>query len=121
MNTPSHIVDSLPLYQCHKQVRAAEITKIDRLQSAPSHEVVPCRLTLRLPDDGFSHVTVSVGYMQLNNPQIGGFFLVDSSPSGGGFPSYCSGMKFQADYALHRAEETDPQEGDQKPEQEPGA
>ena len=82
---------TLPLYQCHKKVRALEIREI---QYHPTPGVV---LALHNPDGEFhSFRTVSDGYFERHNPQIGGYWVLYED----GYESFSPAEAFEGGYTL---------------------
>lgn len=80
---PSDERKELPLYQCHKQVRAAKITGM-----------VDGGRTLVLGEYGT--VTPGVVWLNKHQPAVGGFYVV----YGDGYTSYSPASSFYAGYAL---------------------
>lgn len=79
----------MPLYNCHKQVRALKIEEIcppltEGLQGA----------RLAIVDAGFAPVTVSDEYMKKHSPQAGGYYVVYED----GYQSYSPAKAFEEGY-----------------------
>ena len=58
----------LPLYQCHKRVRAVKIHQV-KTNAAGQWVIVP-------DEDGIAPIVVTQEYMAKHSPQAGGYFLV---------------------------------------------
>lgn len=81
---------SLPLYTCHKQVRALLIATIN-------HDVTPEGEALITPQDAtYPPFTVSEEYCRKHNPQAGGYFVVYED----GYQSWSPGRVFEGGYTL---------------------
>lgn len=78
----------LPLYQCHKKVRAAKISGITLLQSGSSL----VRLTL---DEIGGYVDVTSAYVAKHEPKVGGYFVAYDD----GYVSYSPAKAFEEGYA----------------------
>jgi len=72
----------LPLYQCHKQVRAAKITGIDHQDSLLALNAI----------EGWIQVTSE--WMQKHNPGIGGYYVQYAD----GYTSYSPAQAFEENY-----------------------
>lgn len=83
----------LPLYNCHKQVRAAKITSI-RGEPDGSHVLV----LASLQDDGGDPLlaVVPADFIAKHSPAIGGYFVLYKD----GYSSYSPADAFEDGYAL---------------------
>ena len=102
-------MQQLPLYQCHKKVRAAKITCItgpDGFADGHAEIVTDVQDPACLP--GAGHITVSVDADWLTrNPKlaVGGYFVVYED----GYTAYSPAEPFESGYTLFSegAEETE--------------
>lgn len=75
--------NQLPLYRCHKEVRAAKILGIETAFSY-------ARLTL----EEYGDIYVTEEYLKKHAPHIGGYFVVYAD----GYQSYSPAKAFQEGY-----------------------
>jgi hypothetical protein len=80
----------LPLYECHKKVRAAKITDV-RYQD-PEQSV----LTLDPGDGSKIEIWVRNGFIAKHNPQAGGYYVMYED----GYVSYSPAKAFEEGYSL---------------------
>lgn len=88
----------LPLYNCHKQVRAAKITDIN-------YDRHGAQLVLEVPcGEAVTTDTreVDMAFMDKHRPKIGGYFV---EYLGDGYTSFSPAGPFEAGYALASAEQ----------------
>lgn len=79
-------LNQLPLYQCHKKVRAI---KIKRIESADSGErLIP-------EDENYNPIFVSSAYMQKHSPEVGGYFVLYAD----GYQSFSPAKAFENGYS----------------------
>lgn len=80
----------LPLYDCHKQVRASKIGSI-----APNEEG---GATLNCTDaDGYAHtIPVTQEYLDKNKPEVDGYYVLYVD----GYHSYSPAKAFEEGYTL---------------------
>lgn len=76
---------SLPLYQCHKQVRAAKIAKVDTSFVRPE---------ISFEDASLAPVSVDAAWVAKHQPQAGGYFVVYAD----GYRSYSPADAFEDGY-----------------------
>lgn len=81
--------DDLPLYNCHKQVRAAKIMAIDR-----GAGLTPSGAMLVFDDPNYAPIEVSAEYMTKHNPQVDGYFVVYKD----GYQSFSPAAAFEEGY-----------------------
>lgn len=80
----------LPLYDCHKQVRASKIGSI------VSHDGIGASLNCT-DADGYAHVIeVTQEYLSKNKPQVGGYYVLYID----GYHSYSPAKAFEEGYTL---------------------
>lgn len=78
-------MNELPLYQCHKRVRACKIKAVTRTATGWIIE----------PEEGFLEpIPVSVDYVTKHQPAPGGYFVTYED----GYRSYSPGTAFEAGY-----------------------
>lgn len=78
----------LPVYRCHKEVRAVKIAKIDASADGTTDSVLtPTEL-------GYAPIGVSDDFMRRHSPKVGGYFVVYED----GYISYSPGAPFEAGY-----------------------
>ena len=73
----------MPLYQCHKKVRALKIMAVNH----PLKRIVP-------NEPGFKSFTVSQEYLDRHRPQAGGYFVQYED----GYVSYSPAKAFEEGY-----------------------
>lgn len=78
---------SLPLYQCHKRVRAVKIAQVKATSSA--------RWIIVPEDPGVEPIAVPLEYVARHSPQPGGYFVVYDD----GYQSFSPAAAFEAGYA----------------------
>lgn len=76
---------TLPVYVCHKRVRAGKIVGINSMNRELSLDVGPCQVA----------VQVSVEYMAKHKPQLGGYFVRYED----GYESFSPAAAFEGGYA----------------------
>lgn len=93
----------LPLYQCHKKVRAAKISQLEILATGWRHQApdaVPehvAALHLVSPSGAsLGSIKVSAGFMEKHQPQEGGYYVVYED----GYPSYSPAKPMEEGYSL---------------------
>lgn len=85
-------MSALPLYQCHKKVRAAKIAQIKTVDEIHDYRV------LIVPEDKkIPAFRVSDAYMDKHKPQVGGYFVVYD---GDGYQSFSPAKAFEEGYTL---------------------
>lgn len=77
---------SLPLYQCHKQVRAAKIAKVDTSFVRPE---------ISFEDASLVPVAVTPAWFVKHQPQVGGYYVVYAD----GYASYSPAQAFEDGYS----------------------
>jgi hypothetical protein len=77
----------LQLYQCHKQVRALKIKKIEQVESET--RIIP-------ENPNYDPFFVSYRYMRRNEPQEGGYFVINDN----GHASFLPAKDFEEGYSL---------------------
>lgn len=82
---PTKDTDPLPLYACHKQVRAAKIVGLDPEPHGPS---------VALVFDGHDAVLVDREWVARHKPQTGGYFVVYAD----GYQSFSPAKAFEDGY-----------------------
>ena len=82
-------LDAMPVYQCHKQVRALMISSICLLQNDPNGAAV---ISFDNPD--FTPVMVTREWIEGHKPEIGGYFVRYED----GYLSYSPAAPFEAGY-----------------------
>jgi hypothetical protein len=83
-------LDALPLYRCHKEVRAVRIKEIHPL-AVPADEA-GARI---VPDDAtIKPFTVSGAYLRKHSPQPGGYFVLYED----GYQSFSPAKAFEEGY-----------------------
>lgn len=82
---------SLPLYKCHKEVRAAKITHVDGNWAGNRNTLI-----LDAGEDEPVTVGVSSAYMDKHQPKAGGYYVVYES----GYESWSPAEDFEAGYSL---------------------
>jgi hypothetical protein len=80
--------DKLPVYQCHKVVKAAKILSV-RLQGEPESV-----LELDLAP-GRASVVVDAAFMLKHSPKVGGYFVIYED----GYQSWSPAEAFEAGYS----------------------
>jgi len=73
----------LPKYNCHKQVWALKIAKLDGNQITPAEEE-------------FAPFSVSPSYITKHNPQVGGYYVLYKD----GYCSFSPAAAFEEGYTL---------------------
>lgn len=86
-------MSSLPLYQCHKRVRAAKISAIDQ-GTAPNNVGGTWLLSL----EGAGSVEVPHEWLKKHNPEAGGYFVHYDD----GYTSFSPAKAFEEGYAQVR-------------------
>jgi hypothetical protein len=81
---------TLPLYQCHKRVRAAKV------KDCASSTVSPGAHCLRFDDAAIQPVIVEDWWVKKHQPQPGGYFVVYED----GYTSYSPAAAFEGGYTL---------------------
>jgi hypothetical protein len=79
----------LPLYQCHKRVRAAKINQISFAVDAPR-----CVLVLGSPEDRSGIVEVSADWIREKRAEVGGYYVEYDD----GYTSYSPAKAFEDGY-----------------------
>ena len=88
------IFAALPLYQCHKQVRAFKINLIEQGKlNEPTQFTGGSYWLLSSPPDGQA-VEVPDDYIQKYNPEVGGYFVAYDD----GYMSYSPSGAFEGGY-----------------------
>lgn len=77
----------LPLYQCHKQVRACKIAAV--ANGPHGWEVIPA-------DQSLDAIKVTLNYVEKHQPRPGGYLVVYRD----GYMSYSPGREFEDGYTL---------------------
>lgn len=85
--------EALPLYQCHKQVRAARIVEVLQLYDADDHGDERWITRLVLDVGGF--IDVDRAFRIKHQPAIGGYLVVYDD---GAYLSYSPAAPFEAGY-----------------------
>jgi hypothetical protein len=88
----------MPRYQCHKQVWALKIAKLDldlTLAVAEDRETTG-GAWITPSDDGYGKFHVDAGYMRKHKPQEGGYYVVYED----GYKSYSPSEAFESGYTL---------------------
>jgi hypothetical protein len=75
----------MPLYQCHKQVRALKIAAVD-------HHPAGARITPA--DEGFGAIEVDAEYVIKHRPHGGGYYVVYED----GYKSFSPAAAFEGGY-----------------------
>ena len=84
-------MSDLPVYKCHKEVRACKIGSIG--QRLVAGEGVVTEIT---PADGFEVFEVSADYMKKHLPEAGGYYVRYAD----GYESYSPAKPFEEGYTL---------------------
>jgi hypothetical protein len=87
---------NLPLYTCHKQVRAAKIMSIRPLQEDYT-QALQLELGTNVPSD----LTVDIEWVQKHRPQAGGYLIQYAD----GYTSYSPAAPFEEGYTRAHTEE----------------
>lgn len=100
-NRPQALRNALPLYRCHKTVRAL---KIKAIQQAPADQerIHAGGDWLLIPEDG-RHSPITVGhdkFVAKHSPQPGGYYVVYED----GYASYSPAKAFEEGYTLEPEE-----------------
>jgi hypothetical protein len=72
MEMPEHIVGAqreMPRYQCHKQVWALKIKRIELAPAGAMPSIIP-------DDDGYGPIHVSSEWIDKHKPVVGGYYVV---------------------------------------------
>lgn len=77
---------NLPEYQCHKKVKAAKITRIEKIGSNTYELVLEGKL---------SSIDIDSAFIAKNNPQPGGYLVI----YGDGYMSYSPAKAFEDGYS----------------------
>jgi len=86
--------DALPLYQCHKQVRAFKINLIEQGKlNEPTQFTGGSYWLLSTPPNGQA-VEVPAEYVAKHKPEVGGYFVVYDD----GYTSYSPAKAFEEGY-----------------------
>lgn len=83
----------LPLYQCHKQVRAC---KIERVHHAVDEDLAEVRCWLTPENPEIMPIAVGKDYYQKHQPKAGGYYLLYAD----GYESFSPAGAFEAGYSL---------------------
>ena len=87
----------LPLYQCHKRVRAVKIADIRIVDG----------IRVIIPEEhGHDPVAVTNEYVDKHEPKVGGYYVLYSN----GHQSYSPGNAFEEGYTKLSAEKSEPAE-----------
>ena len=91
----------LPLYQCHKRVRACKIERVHHAYGADTSED-QCWITPEDPwyiapgDPGLDPIQVCNEYVQKHQPKVGGYYVVYAD----GYESFSPAEVFESGYSL---------------------
>lgn len=94
MTAPTLFV--LPLYKCHKHVRAARIIAVDF--NVPDH--FGADLLVETPDKQRHKISVSPEYVAKHAPFVGGYYVVYED----GYASFSPATAFESGYRLEQAD-----------------
>ena len=83
----------LPLYQCHKQVRAC---KIERVHHAVDEDIAEVRCWLTPENPEIMPIRVGKDYYKKHQPEAGGYYLLYAD----GYESFSPAGAFEAGYSL---------------------
>lgn len=91
---PADPYSDMPVYQCHKKVRAIKIAKIEQ---SPADELAPPDSggSWRVFDENGGFYTISHVWLTKHNPQPGGYFVVYED----GYQSFSPAEAFEGGYA----------------------
>ena len=92
----------LPLYQCHKQVRACKIERVHHAYGADATGD-QCWITPQNPD--LEPMPVGNEYVQKHQPKVGGYYLLYAD----GYESFSPAGAFEAGYSLIPEDDDDTQ------------
>lgn len=81
----------LPQWQCIKKVRGGEIVEISHPTDTRTGEI---NLKIKIGEDQFHTVTVTMGYFNQHRPTVGGYYVLYDS----GYESYSPGTEFDKGY-----------------------
>jgi hypothetical protein len=88
--------ENLPLYNCHKQVRAAKITGIDYPGTEPGYMILKFDTEIKL-GEWFTSTTVGPDFVaRCPAVEVGGYFVVYAD----GYTSYSPAKAFENGYEL---------------------
>jgi hypothetical protein len=86
-NSKNADLNQLPLYQCHKKVRAIKIKRIEFTNY--NQRLIP-------EDSSYAPIYVSSFYMQKHSPEVGGYFVLYED----GYQSFSPAKAFEEGYSL---------------------
>ena len=78
----------LPLYKCHKQVRALKIASIEALEDGGA--------IINPVEDGYGAFEVTASYCHKHHPQVGGYYVKYED----GYESWSPAETFENGYTL---------------------
>lgn len=90
--------DALPLYRCHKQVRALKIAGIEHKpnpEESGRSAATSYGAVITPWEDGFEPFEVDASYIGKHNPQPGGYFVAYDD----GYTSYSPSKAFEEGYS----------------------
>jgi len=91
----SDVLRDLPLYVCHKKVRALKLQKVKIDGPIPrNQESDGMSATLVPVEKGFKAVRVTKGYLEKHNPRAGGYYVLYQD----GYKSYSPADAFEGGY-----------------------
>ncbi len=78
----------MPKYKCHKEVWALKIKEISSHNDSVDFVIIP-------EEEGYDPVVVTKEYVEKNNPQVGGYYVLYQD----GYHSYSPAKAFEEGYA----------------------
>ena len=91
--TPGTVFSPMPLYQCHKKVRALKIAEIDRDEADKDGRYA---VRIAFVDRRFAPMAISQEYFEKHNPHEGGYYVVYDD----GYKSFSPAQAFEEGYSL---------------------
>lgn len=82
----------MPLYDCHKQVRAMKIVAI-----STQNDFGQCDLLLEAPDGTKATTLIGSEFLNKHDPHVGGYYVAYQD----GYTSFSPAEAFEAGYSLH--------------------
>lgn len=96
MSEPETLIE-MPLYNCHKQVRALKIANLEPSagnRAAAPNEEIDGGLIITPVEDGYAPFKVDHNYAQKHKPEVGGYYVVYKD----GYKSYSPAKAFEEGY-----------------------
>ena len=78
----------LPLYRCHKEVRALKIEELQYDSMSGSYLAIPA-------ESGYAPIVLDIEFMRRHRPEVGGYYVVYAD----GYASFSPAKAFEEGYS----------------------